>query len=106
MRVLLTGGAGFIGSHIADLLTGRGHEVVVLDNLLPQAHSGVPEWTSGLVRGDVQDTELVTRLLRGVDAVCHQAAVVGHGLDPSDAPLYVRNNDHGTAVLLAAMHAA
>ncbi|CAM4234334.1 NAD(P)-dependent oxidoreductase [Kibdelosporangium persicum] len=106
MRVLLTGGAGFVGSHIADLLTGRGHEVVVLDNLLPQAHSGVPEWTSELVRGDVQDMELVTRLLRGVDAVCHQAAVVGHGLDPSDAPLYVRNNDHGTAVLLAAMHAA
>jgi dTDP-L-rhamnose 4-epimerase len=106
MRVLLTGGAGFVGSHIADLLTGRGHEVVVLDNLLPQAHSGVPEWTSDLVRGDVQDMELVTRLLRGVDAVCHQAAVVGHGLDPSDAPLYVRNNDHGTAVLLAAMHAA
>ncbi len=60
MRVLLTGGAGFVGSHIADLLTGRGHEVVVLDNLLPQAHSSVPEWTSELVRGDVQDMELVT----------------------------------------------
>ncbi|ONI90616.1 NAD-dependent dehydratase [Actinosynnema sp. ALI-1.44] len=106
MRVLLTGGAGFIGSHIADSLTERGHEVVVLDNFLPQAHSVVPEWTSGVVRGDVQDLELVTRLLRGVDAVCHQAAVVGHGLDPSDAPLYARNNDHGTAVLLAAMHTA
>nr|WP_042190405.1 NAD-dependent epimerase/dehydratase family protein [Kibdelosporangium sp. MJ126-NF4]CEL19317.1 UDP-glucose 4-epimerase [Kibdelosporangium sp. MJ126-NF4]CTQ94884.1 UDP-glucose 4-epimerase (EC 5.1.3.2) [Kibdelosporangium sp. MJ126-NF4] len=106
MRVLLTGGAGFIGSHIADLLARRGHEVVLLDNLLPQAHTSVPEWTSGLVRGDVQDLDLVTRLLRGVDAVCHQAAVVGHGLDPSDAPLYVSNNDHGTAVVLAAMHAA
>jgi dTDP-L-rhamnose 4-epimerase len=104
MRVLLTGGAGFIGSHIADLLADRGHDVVLLDNLLPQAHDGVPEWTSGLVRGDVQDFALLTRLLPGVDAVCHQAAVVGHGLDPSDAPLYVLNNDHGTAVLLAAMH--
>jgi dTDP-L-rhamnose 4-epimerase len=106
MRVLLTGGAGFIGSHVADLLVRRGHEVVLLDNLLPQAHDGVPEWTSGLVRGDVRDAALLGRLLRGVDAVCHQAAVVGHGLDPSDAPLYVLNNDHGTAVLLAAMYAA
>lgn len=106
MRVLLTGGAGFVGSHVADLLTGRGHDVVLLDNLLPQAHAGIPQWTTGLVRGDVQDYSLVRDLLVGVDAVCHQAAVVGHGLDPSDAPLYVLNNDHGTAVLLAAMHAA
>ncbi|MCE7008803.1 NAD-dependent epimerase/dehydratase family protein [Kibdelosporangium philippinense] len=105
MRVLLTGAAGFIGSHIAEELTTRGHEVVSVDNLLPQAHSSVPEWTN-FVRGDVQDFDLMTRLLDGVDAVCHQAAVVGHGLDPSDAPLYVRNNDHGTAVVLAAMHSA
>lgn len=104
MRVLVTGGAGFIGSHVAGLLLDRGHEVVVLDSLIPQAHAGVPEWTAGLVRGDVQDFSLVQRLLAGVDAVCHQAAVVGHGLDPLDAPLYVSNNDHGTAVLLAAMH--
>ncbi|MFD1050096.1 NAD-dependent epimerase/dehydratase family protein, partial [Kibdelosporangium lantanae] len=106
MRVLLTGGAGFIGSHIADLLVERGHEVVLLDSLLPQAHTGIPEWTTDLVHGDVQDYSLVRDLLTGVDAVCHQAAVVGHGLDPSDAPMYVLNNDHGTAVLLAAMHAA
>jgi dTDP-L-rhamnose 4-epimerase len=106
MRVLLTGGAGFIGSHIADLLGARGHEVVSLDNLLPQAHAGIPEWTSNLVQGDVRDSSLLLELLQGVDAVCHQAAVVGHGLNPSDAPLYVLNNDHGTAVLLAAMHSA
>jgi dTDP-L-rhamnose 4-epimerase len=110
MRVLLTGGAGFIGSHIADLLTERGHDVVVLDDLLPLAHgtSGPPEWTRAhhFIQGDVGDLALVTSLLSDVDAVCHQAAVVGHGLDPSDAPLYARNNDHGTAVLLAAMHAA
>jgi dTDP-L-rhamnose 4-epimerase len=106
MRVLLTGGAGFIGSHVADLLVRRGHDVVSLDSLLPQAHTGAPEWTRDLVHGDVRDLDLVSGLLAGVDAVCHQAAVVGHGLDPSDAPLYVSNNDLGTAVLLAAMHSA
>src|SRR5207247_1259880 len=56
--------------------------------------------------GDVGDADLLARALPGVDVVCHQAAVVGHGLDPSDAPEYVRHNDYGTAVLLAAMYAA
>ncbi|WP_433268118.1 NAD-dependent epimerase/dehydratase family protein [Actinosynnema sp. CS-041913] len=99
MRVLLTGGAGFIGSHIADRLTG--HEVVVLDAYLPQAHRERPQDAA-----DVTDLPTVVRLLENVDAVCHQAAVVGHGLDPSDAPLYAHHNDYGTAVLLAAMHEA
>ncbi|WP_106185589.1 NAD-dependent epimerase/dehydratase family protein [Umezawaea tangerina] len=109
MRVLLTGGAGFIGSHVADALAEGGDEPVLLDALLPQAHSGpVPEWVRRyeVVVGDVSDPVAVAGLLRGVDAVCHQAAVVGHGLDPSDAPLYAFNNDYGTAVLLAAMHEA
>ncbi len=110
MRVLITGGAGFVGSHVADLLTERGHDVRLLDNLLPKAHggTGAPEWTRAhdLVLGDVRDADLLARLLRGVDLVCHQAAVVGHGLDPSDAPEYASHNDYGTAVLLAAMHVA
>ncbi|MFC4942017.1 NAD-dependent epimerase/dehydratase family protein [Pseudonocardia sp. GCM10023141] len=110
MRILITGGAGFIGSHIADLLAADGHEVVVLDALLPQAHgrAGAPSWTRDheFVEGDVRDAEVLGRLLPGVDAVCHQAAMVGHGVDPSDAPLYASHNDYGTAVLLAAMHAA
>lgn len=108
MRVLITGGAGFIGSHVADRLTADGHEVVLLDALLPAAHAadGVPEWVSGyeLVHGDVRDGDLLRRLLPGVDAVCHQAAMVGHGVDPSDAPAFATHNDLGTAVLLAAMH--
>ncbi len=58
-----------------------------------------------LVAGDVRDAELLTRLLTGVDAVCHQAAMVGHGIDPADAPRYAAHNDLGTATLLAAMHA-
>jgi dTDP-L-rhamnose 4-epimerase len=110
VRVLVTGGAGFIGSHIADLLADGGDEVVVLDNLLPTAHgSRTPPAYTGrhrFLRGDVTDTEIVAELLDGADAVCHQAAVVGHGIDPSDAPSYALHNDYGTAVLLAGMHAA
>lgn len=109
MRVLITGGAGFIGSHVADLLADRGHEPVLLDSLLPQAHGpAAPPWSArhGLVVGDVRDAGTLAAVLDGVDVVCHQAAMVGHGLDPSDAPEYVRHNDFGTAMLLAAMHAA
>ena len=81
---------------------------MLLDALLPQAHGNGPAPDTGheLHRGDVRDAELLARLLPGVDAVCHQAAMVGHGVDPSDAPAYVAHNDLGTAVLLAAMHAA
>ncbi|WP_219420255.1 NAD-dependent epimerase/dehydratase family protein, partial [Pseudonocardia nigra] len=109
MRVLITGGAGFIGSHVADRLVADGHDVLLLDALLPQAHGGAaPPWAAGheLVRGDVGDAELLAGLLPGVDAVCHHAAMVGHGVDPSDAPAYATHNDLATAVLLAAMHAA
>jgi dTDP-L-rhamnose 4-epimerase len=106
MRVLITGGAGFIGSHIADLLTKRGNEVVSLDALLPAAHGEAPEssHTHSVVHGDVRDPRVLDELLPGVDVVCHQAAMVGHGLDPSDAPEFVSHNDFGTAVLLAALH--
>jgi dTDP-L-rhamnose 4-epimerase len=108
VRVLVTGSAGFIGSHVADELLQRGHEVVAVDALVPQAHgAAAPPWCARhrLELGDVADLDLMTRLLRGVDAVCHQAAMVGHGVDPSDGPLYTWRNDHATAVLLAAMHA-
>ncbi|MFJ3583039.1 NAD-dependent epimerase/dehydratase family protein [Streptomyces sp. NPDC090127] len=106
MRVLVTGGAGFIGSHIVEALVARGHHPVVLDGLLPTAHHGRPpsppadaEW----LHGDVRDRETVLGALRGVRAVCHQAAMVGLGKDFADAPDYVSHNDLGTAVLLAAM---
>jgi dTDP-L-rhamnose 4-epimerase len=98
VRILLTGAAGFIGSHIAQAVTDAGHEVVEVDCLLPAAHGG-----TGAVGGDLRDPEVVRRALRGVDAVCHQAAMVGMGVDFADAPAYVSCNDLGTAVLLAEM---
>ncbi|MEU6763173.1 NAD-dependent epimerase/dehydratase family protein [Streptomyces sp. NPDC046853] len=105
MRVLVTGGAGFIGSHVVEALTERGHEAVVLDALLPSAHAASPRPPAGQrwSVGDVRDRDAVRDALRGVDAVCHQASMVGLGKDFADAPEYVGCNDLGTAVLLAAM---
>jgi dTDP-L-rhamnose 4-epimerase len=90
MRVLVTGGAGFIGSHVVEALAVRGHEPVVFDL---REDPGA----------DVRDPVAVVRALRGVDAVCHQAAMVGLGNGVMDAAEYVSRNDLGTAVLLSAM---
>jgi dTDP-L-rhamnose 4-epimerase len=90
MRVLVTGGAGFIGSHVVEALRESGHEPVVYD---VRDDAGA----------DVRDAEAVARALAGVDAVCHQAAMVGLGNGVADAADYVSRNDLGTAVLVAAM---
>jgi len=113
VKVLLTGAAGFIGSHIAQALNAAGHDVVALDIFLPAAH-GAESGLSGhaqpagqaIRRVDVRDARGVAELLDGVDVVCHQAAMVGNGVDAADLPEYVTHNDYGTAVLLAAMHQA
>ena len=104
----MTGGAGFIGSHIVDRLTDDGHDVRVLDALLPLAHAAPPDYldpAAEMVIGDVGDPEVVAAAVDGVDAVCHQAAMVGLGVDIDDAPEYVRHNDLGTAQLLRALAA-
>lgn len=108
MRVLVTGGAGFIGSQVVEALLARGHEPVVLDALLPSAHPTPPPAHPDVRRfvADVRDRAAVDTALDGVQAVCHQAAMVGLGKDFADAPDYVSCNDLGTAVLLAAMAGA
>ena len=103
MKVLLTGAAGFIGSAVAAALRAEGAEVVPVDVMLPMAHgsSSPPEGTHRL---DVRDADSWRHLIRGVDAVVHEAAVVGAGVRVADLPLYAAHNDLGTAALLAAMH--
>jgi dTDP-L-rhamnose 4-epimerase len=104
MRVLVTGAAGFIGSHIAETMQAAGHDVRGLDSLSPAVHNGRPGHVTGdLVVGDVRDPATVDAALAGVDAVCHQAAMVGLGVDLSDLPVYADVNVTGTAVLLEAM---
>lgn len=98
MLVLLTGGEGFIGSHVADALRAAGHDVRVVDALLPAAHGG--ELRSA---GDLRDPGVARAAVTGVDAVCHQAAMVGLGLDIGDVAAYVAHNDLATANLLRAL---
>jgi dTDP-L-rhamnose 4-epimerase len=106
MRVLLTGGAGFIGRHVQRELLGHGHEVRVLDSLRPDVHkNGKTGAMDGaeLIVGDVRDAAVVDRTLLGVEAVLHLAAKVGLGVDVGDLPDYASSNDAGTAELLAGM---
>ncbi|MCW2496191.1 NAD-dependent epimerase/dehydratase family protein [Jatrophihabitans sp.] len=103
MRVLLTGGAGFIGTHVLEVLREHGHDTVMLDSLRPDVHRGAPPVFDGLIVGDVRDGAVLDRALQGVEVVCHLAAKVGLGVDVSDLPDYAQTNVHGTASVLAAM---
>jgi len=107
MRILVTGGAGFIGSHIVDALYADGHEIRVLDSLA--AHDARPDYLepgAELIERDITDARAVAAAIDGVDAICHQAAMVGLGVDIADICDYVANNDLGTAVLLGQLAAA
>jgi dTDP-L-rhamnose 4-epimerase len=108
-RVLITGGAGFIGSHLAAELIGHGYEVRVVDSLSPQVHGGAAERPTylhrdvELVRADITDGDALAEALVGVDAVFHLASMVGVGQSMYEIARYVRVNTLGTAVLLEAL---
>src|SRR6185312_11858593 len=108
-RILITGGAGFIGSHLADALLRDGYEVRALDNLSPQVHGpdgARPSYLDPdieLVIGDLRDPDAVRRALTGVDGVFHLAAMVGVGQSMYELAQYTGVNDVGTAVLLEAL---
>jgi dTDP-L-rhamnose 4-epimerase len=109
-RVLVTGGAGFIGSHLCDALLRAGHQVRALDNLCPQVHgkgtrSG-PEYLHDEVElfvGDVRDERVIEKALGGVDRVFHLASRVGVGQSMYELSEYMSTNNLGTAVLLQAL---
>ncbi|CAN5907406.1 NAD-dependent epimerase/dehydratase family protein [soil metagenome] len=108
MRILVTGGLGFVGSHLVDRLVGDGHEVVVLDSVAPHVHAVDPDYRLAGVDyriGDIRDRDAWVDALAGVEAVSHQAARVGLGVSPADVGDYVADNDVGTAAGLWAMHA-
>jgi dTDP-L-rhamnose 4-epimerase len=105
----VTGGAGFVGSHLVDALLARGDAVRILDNLDPQVHGPeqrVPAWVPSaaeLIRGDIRDVEAVRRALAGVDLVYHLAAAVGVGQSMYQVASYTAVNTLGTANLLQAL---
>jgi dTDP-L-rhamnose 4-epimerase len=107
-QVLITGGAGFVGSHVADGLLRAGHSVRVLDSLTPQVHPGGerPEYLSReveLVVGDVRDPAILRKVLPGVDVIYHFAATVGVGQSMYEISRYMSVNTQGTAELLQAI---
>ena len=107
-RVLITGGAGFIGSHLADELLRAGDHVRVLDNLIEQVHEGAPrpEYLDPEVElhvGDIRDRAVVDRALEGIDAVVHLAARVGVGQSMYEIAEYLAANTAGTGVLLESL---
>lgn len=110
--VLITGGAGFVGSHLADELLAHGYRVRALDNLSAQVHGDSISRPSylheevELIRGDVRDPSAVRRALLGVDAVFHFAAAVGVGQSMYEIERYTDVNNRGTAVLLETLAAA
>ncbi|WP_336024869.1 SDR family NAD(P)-dependent oxidoreductase [Halobellus salinisoli] len=102
-NVLVTGGAGFIGSHLVDELVDEGYDVTVVDNLTEQVHDGEPEYLNEeaeYVWGDVRDRELMTELLEDADVLNHQASAVGVGQSMYEIEEYVEVNTLATARLL------
>ena len=102
MKILVTGGAGFIGSHLVDALAGK-HEVVVLDSLEPHVHAEKPDYlnpNAAYIFGDMRDEEVLRKALEGVEVIFHLASAVGVGQSMYEIRRYVEVNTMATAKLL------
>ena len=106
-RILVTGGAGFVGSHTVDALVRAGHKVRVFDSLDSQVHpNGLPAYLRAdveMMRGDMRDERAVRRALRGIEVIYHLAAAVGVGQSMYEIARYMESNTQGTANLLQAL---
>ncbi len=106
-RVLITGGAGFVGSHTADALLAAGHDVRIFDNLASQVHNdGPPSYIpkhAEFILGDMRDMRQVEKAIRGVDVIFHLAAAVGVGQSMYQISDYTASNNLGTANLFQAI---
>lgn len=103
-HILVTGGAGFIGSHLVDKLVSEGYRVRILDNLTPQVHERkIPQYLNKkaeFIKGDVSNLDDIKKALEGIDVIFHEAAVVGVGQSMYEIEHYIHNNTLGTAKLL------
>ncbi|MFC1848303.1 SDR family NAD(P)-dependent oxidoreductase, partial [Chloroflexota bacterium] len=108
-RILITGGAGFIGSHLAEGLLHAGYKVRIVDNLSPQVHgpnAHLPEYLEGkveFIQGDILDRDSVEKAMYGTDAVIHLAAETGVGQSMYEIARYTDVNINGSAILLEAV---
>jgi dTDP-L-rhamnose 4-epimerase len=103
-NILVTGGAGFVGSHLADALLAVGHNVRVFDNLTPQVHGAAPlaylAKEVEFISGDMRDKDALHRALDGIEVIFHLAAAVGVGQSMYEISHYMGVNTQGTAILL------